>query len=182
MESQKFPVRHYYAGGNMIRPYDITSWSLPLHRGVEAIEINTKYHIPEEALRQIEVPFGFSPEGVSSCAGMLFSAKNNESYKAAFLASEKGFTVKRITGNLILDGEEFPAGSFYITSRQNLESLADGLLVRPRCLQGEIETEAVELSIPRIALVESWFHDMDAGWTRYLFSTHTIFHTGFSDR
>ncbi len=28
--------------------------------------------------------------------------------------------------------------------------------------------------MPRIALVETYFHDMDAGWTRYLFDTYGI--------
>ncbi|MCD4665929.1 MAG: hypothetical protein K8R68_11720, partial [Bacteroidales bacterium] len=36
MEHQQFPVRHYTPGGKIIKPYDITSWSLPLHRGVKA--------------------------------------------------------------------------------------------------------------------------------------------------
>ena len=33
LEDQEFPERHYTPGGQLIRPYDITSWSLPLHRG-----------------------------------------------------------------------------------------------------------------------------------------------------
>jgi hypothetical protein len=28
--------------------------------------------------------------------------------------------------------------------------------------------------LPRIALVESYFHDMDAGWTRYIFDSYSI--------
>jgi hypothetical protein len=41
MEKQKFPARYYSEGGEFIQPYDITSWSLPLHKGVNAVEINT---------------------------------------------------------------------------------------------------------------------------------------------
>jgi hypothetical protein len=41
LEKQKFPARYYSAGGELIQPYDITSWSLPLHKGVDAVEINT---------------------------------------------------------------------------------------------------------------------------------------------
>ena len=31
-----------------------------------------------------------------------------------------------------------------------------------------------DLELPRIALVETYFHDMDAGWTRFLFDTYHI--------
>jgi len=30
------------------------------------------------------------------------------------------------------------------------------------------------VSMPRIAPVESWFHDMDAGWTRFIFDAYDI--------
>jgi hypothetical protein len=54
MESQKYPVRHYTTGGDMIRPYDITSWSLPLHKGVDAVEINTSHEIPVSDLQKTD--------------------------------------------------------------------------------------------------------------------------------
>ena len=34
--------------------------------------------------------------------------------------------------------------------------------------------EAEPVEMPRIALVETSFHDMDAGWTRYLFDSYHI--------
>ncbi|MEE9466318.1 MAG: M14 family zinc carboxypeptidase, partial [Candidatus Neomarinimicrobiota bacterium] len=40
MEAQRFPERHYTPGGKLIEPYDITSWSLPLHRGVTAWQVD----------------------------------------------------------------------------------------------------------------------------------------------
>ena len=36
LEKQTFPVRHYTTDGKIIRPYDVTSWSLPLHAGVRS--------------------------------------------------------------------------------------------------------------------------------------------------
>ncbi|TFH01667.1 MAG: hypothetical protein E4H13_04265, partial [Calditrichales bacterium] len=38
-EAQEYPLRHYTPGGEIIKPYDITSWSLPLHRGLRSEEI-----------------------------------------------------------------------------------------------------------------------------------------------
>ncbi len=49
MEHQRYPVRHYTPGGDVIRPYDITSWSLPLHLGVTAIELGIRSESLEAA-------------------------------------------------------------------------------------------------------------------------------------
>jgi hypothetical protein len=174
MEAQKFPVRHFSANGEMIRPYDITSWSLPLHKGVEAIEINTKIDLPYDELQIIEIPFKISDQGKETFTGVLFSASNNESYKAAFLASANGLKVERLTEVQVVDGNEFPAGSFYIPSQRNLDNILRELMVQPLYLAENFAGKTMPVNIPRIALVESWFHDMDAGWTRYLFDTHQI--------
>jgi len=174
MESQKFPVRHYTTGGDMIRPYDITSWSLPLHKGVEAVEINTKYEIPAIAMERVNIPFAFAENIASDYTGVLFTANSNESYKAAFTALDMGIKVERLSEDYKIEDREFPEGSFYIASHRNLENLLKDLLVQPYYLTVSMEAEKKTLQMPRIALVESWFHDMDAGWTRYLFDTYKI--------
>ncbi len=174
MESQEFPVRHYTTGGDMIRPYDITSWSLPLHKGVKSFEINTKYKIPEEDLQKIEIPFGFSADKPGSFNGILLTGTNNESYKASFKAIDMGMKVERLMESIEIDGTTFPEGSFYIASHTNLDKLTADLLVMPFYVTGSLPFKTSALELPRIALVESWFHDMDAGWTRYLFDTYSI--------
>ena len=51
MESQRYPERHYTPGGELIRPYDITSWSLPLHMGVRSIQVDTPFRGARSAAR-----------------------------------------------------------------------------------------------------------------------------------
>jgi hypothetical protein len=174
MEAQKFPVRHYSSAGDMIRPYDITSWSLPLHKGVESVEINTRYDIPPSEMARVEIPFLFPRDTPGPYAGVLLTACNNESYKAAFMAVEKGIKVERLTEKITVEGREFPEGSFYIASHRSLDQLLEGLLIQPFFLQSALKEGVTSMTVPRIALVESWFHDMDAGWTRYLFDTYHI--------
>ena len=174
MEKQAFPVRHHTTGGPMIRPYDITSWSLPLHKGVEAVEINTRVEIPVTLLRKIEVPYTIGPEQPGSFTGVLFTANHNESYKAAFTAVNKGLRVDRLTAPFSSRGMEFPAGSFHIATQRGLDELLGALLVAPSYLTEPFDGAAKPVRLPRIALVESWFHDMDAGWTRFLFDTYHI--------
>ena len=56
LEKQKFPERHYTPGGELIKPYDITSWSLPLHRGLESIEVNEKTQELNRYLEKVSFP------------------------------------------------------------------------------------------------------------------------------
>jgi hypothetical protein len=87
MEKQDYPVRHTSIGGEVIRPYDITSWSLPMHSGPEVpgnkrirdISLEKKadsHSMANSALQKKNTAF---PSGFP-----IFTS--NGSYKAAFTA------------------------------------------------------------------------------------------------
>ena len=86
MERQKFPLRHYTPNGKIIKPYDITSWSLPLHRGVRSIEINEMSNKIEPLLSQIKGGYSLENKMPDNYWGVLLSINNNESFKIAFSA------------------------------------------------------------------------------------------------
>lgn len=175
LEAQKFPVRNYTVNGPIIRPYDITTWSLPLHKGVEAVEINTKTVIPNEKLKKIEMPYFVSqvnqPVKYSS---ILLTATNNESYMLAFKAMKLGMVVHRTKDSFVYEGKIYPSGSFILDYHKNVNQLLDGFLVQPVFLKENPTVEKTAVKMPRIALVETWLHDMDAGWTRFLFDSYHI--------
>ncbi len=174
MEKQKFPVRHYTPGGEIIKPYDITSWSLPLHRGVYSIEIKSKIKDIENSLEQVKIPFTLKTEIPENYKFAVFTAKNNESYKAMFLANKLGIPVYRLEKCLIFDNNHFCKGSFIIKKNSKLKSLLDKLNVYPDFVNKDVKYKASIVNVPRIGLVETYFHDMDAGWTRYIFDTYYI--------
>ncbi len=174
MENQKFPARHYTPGGEMIRPYDITTWSLPLHKGVEAVEINSRHPVMENMLEELNMPFSIHTKKPQVFEKVLFTATNNESYKAAFAALGKGFAVYRTTGPVEYDNIKYPAGSFIIEKNGKLDDIIDQLHTGPAYITQDITINKKRTELPRIALMESWFHDMDGGWTRYLFDKYHI--------
>ncbi len=177
MESQRFPVRRVTPGGEMIRPYDITSWSLPLHRGIASVEINTPQPQLQAIISQLKpndlVPVKRPVEGQF----LVFPSNLNESYTAAFRAMEMGIEVFRSNEPVQASGQVFPAGSFLIATsarnRQTLDAILNGLLVVPASIPNR-PNGFTKLTLPRIALVETWLHDMDAGWARFLFDTHGV--------
>jgi len=175
MEVQEFPARHYTPGGEMIRPYDITSWSLPLHFGVKSWEVNTRFIELESSLEELDAPLTLR-SGSDQKSMALFPAGNNESYKSAFRAMELGLAVERLTDGAEIDSKKIAKGSFLITADtkgENWKALLGNLSVEPIYLDQKPES-TTEISMPRIALVETNFHDMDAGWTRYVLDTYHI--------
>ena len=178
MERQAYPERHYTPNGELIRPYDITSWSLPLHMGVRSIEVDTRSEELESLLEPLD-PSSLAPE-VSlpeSFWAVVFPSSANASYQAAFTAMKAGLAVSRFTHPFGAAGEELPTGSFLILAGKNADTLR-GIVaktsVAPLVLESEITAPTQPVRLPRVALVETYFHDMDAGWTRYIFDTYGI--------
>ncbi len=175
MEKQVFPVRRYMPGGEMIRPYDVTSWSLPLHKGVEAAEITTKLIGIESKLSEIRTPYRLQGEAPRQYKHLLLTANHNESYKAAFMAAAKGMEISRTTAAFVNSGITYPAGSFLIKSGKADPDLLSRLTTAPVSLaEGTELPETQPLKLPRIGLIESWFSAMDAGWLRFLFDDYGI--------
>jgi hypothetical protein len=174
MEKQKFPARYYSEGGELIKPYDITSWSLPLHKGVNAVEINTPVPDLANRLAPVTIPFSLKMNPPENIVMTLFSSSNNESYKAAFVALKEKLEVERITETLSLNGKTYPAGSFLIPAGKNFSDVNNLISVSPVYLDKKPEVSTIILKTPRVGIVETWQHDMDGGWTRYLFDQYHI--------
>lgn len=111
------------------------------------------------------------PETYKYC---LLTANQNQSYLAAFKALDAKIDVRRITKNAEVDGKTIPAGSFVIQKNKALNSIISQLKVAPIYSESKPDVETEKLVMPRIALVESYFHDMDAGWTRFVFDSYKI--------
>ncbi|MFN2396369.1 MAG: M14 family zinc carboxypeptidase [Bacteroidales bacterium] len=177
LEAQKFPARYYTPNGELIRPYDITSWSLPLHRGVDAVEINTPVTGLDEKLEQISIPFMLKDPSANDHNWAIFSSSHNESYKAAFHALKEGINAERTREPFSLNGKEFPAGSFLIPVNRKYSSVEQELLVSPAYTREKPDVKSEKMKTPRVGLVETWFHDMDGGWTRFIFDQYGIPYT-----
>lgn len=174
MEIQEFPERHYTPDGELIKPYDITSWSLPLHKGVDSYEINIRDEQFEKKLSKIEGNYTLAHTKTDNAKYVILSSFNNEAYKIAFNALNSGLAVEQITKNVKIENREIPAGSFVIKAGKKLNEILKSATVEPVFINSDISVVKQTIKLPRIALVETYFHDMDAGWTRYIFDTYGI--------
>jgi hypothetical protein len=175
LEAQEFPVRHYTPGGKIIRPYDITTWSLPLHRNVSSFEIKVRDKLLEQNLKLIDTPFNLKSDLPPTFWGALFSVNDNESYKAVFMALVKGLKVERIREEFAEGSRNLPIGSFVVSGKASLlKEIIELLGTTPVFLGQKPGIRSSTVKLDRIALVETYFHDMDAGWTRFVFDQYGI--------
>jgi hypothetical protein len=175
MESQSFPERHYTPDGDLIRPYEVTSWSFPLFRGVRSFELEGIAKDLRGNSSVISAPFTLFKGDLGGAEAVILPASNNGSYKAAFGALELGMEVWRLEDDY---GEGAGMGSFYVklkgAGEKELDAFSSSLSFDPIRLEQEPEISKSRLEIPRVGLVETWFHDMDAGWTRYVLDSYNI--------
>src|SRR4030042_931350 len=178
MEKQEYPVRHYTPDGEIMRPYDITSWSLPLHFGIKADEINFRSSNLENNMEKIISQFDLSGKVPETYTAVILPVQYNESFMTAFLALSSGIAVERLTENVVVDGQTLQKGSFEIIlsgkNKQKLEEILEDYPLMPVFLNSSVELKSATISMPRIALVDTYFHDMDAGWTRFVFDQYNI--------
>jgi hypothetical protein len=178
LEVQEFPERHYTPGGELIKPYDITTWSLPLHRYVKSFEVNSRFPDLETNISLISGNFSLAVPVKGQEGKVLLPVDYNESYKAAFAARIQGIEVERLCENMIFEGKELKTGSFLISlegeNGDKAEELIASLDFPVILLPGEMFLKSEKMKVPKIALVETWFHDMDAGWSRFIFDTYHI--------
>ena len=175
LETQEFPVRRYTPGGKIIKPYDITSWSLPLHRGITCIELNQRVAHLESGIQKLNMPFKLNGNIPKNYWAAVFTINQNESFKAVFLAQEKGLEIQRTMESQTVEQQTIPTGSFLIkNSSDALDALIEELSVSPFYLNEKSDIKMKKISFPKIGLVETFFHDMDAGWTRFVFDQYHI--------
>lgn len=176
LERQRYPVRHYTPDGEVIRPYDVTTWSLPLHRGLACQEVDVLSTELESALAPVEPaeiapPITLAPDSW----GVALTPAANASYRVVFAALAAGATVERALESFEIDGTELAAGTFVLEAAA-ARSVASPLPAGAVALERRPDAPLRTLRAPRIGLVETSFHDMDAGWTRWLFDSFAVAH------
>ena len=166
IEPQEYPVRHYTPNGKIIKPYDITSWSVPLQNGIKYYSIN---HNPENFTNSYS-NFKISDlltQPPETSPFILLPSSNNGSYKAIFFALNKNFQVYR----------NIKTGDFIIKApnKKLLEYISKNCYVDITPLKNlKLNKQYEQLTYPKIALIETIFHDIDAGWTRFIFDNYNI--------
>lgn len=190
LELQRYPVRHFTAGGEVIKPYDITTWSLVAQSGLEAVALTTRSAELEAALRPLGDPApgpaagptsgptsgpAASPAAPEGTWALAFPSEANDSHRAAWAALAQGLEVSRLEAPLPLAGRTLSAGTFLVRGAAGpLQALAASVAEPPVALAAAPERPPRRLKAPRVGVVETFFEHADSGWTRWLLDDYRI--------
>ncbi len=166
LRPQRYPEVVPYPGGPILRPYDATTWSLPISMGVEVDEVPEP--VPEAVLEPIDaMPWPQSRVAVSRGGWLLPHAADG-----VFTASNR--LLKQGAPLYWLD--QPPAGAARgdlwlpptAVDPADLQALVNELHLPVQALDQAPKGRAFKVGPTRVGLYKPWRASMDEGWTRFL--------------
>jgi hypothetical protein len=160
--AQRYPEVKLVAGKEIVRPYDVAAWSLPLMMGVR-VELAS---LPESLSPFSDAQEPPSVEGATAFALAPGSPENAKAVNAA-LRGKGSVAIARAP---LRSGDmEWPAGTVFLdasAARGAREAAAQaGVSWQP---VSSIPPSAERLRPPRVGLYKPWLASMDEGWSRWL--------------
>ena len=161
LTTQRYPEVKLVPGRDIVRPYDVAAWSLPLMMGVEV----EKTSLPAGNLTPFAVPATSPLPAGSAYALAPGSPENARAVNAALRA--KG-TVAMAQAAVHQDNRDWPAGTVFVdatAAKGAAASLSPGVTWTA---VSAIPSAAHKLAAPRVGLYKPWAASMDEGWTRWV--------------
>jgi len=167
MERQHYPEIAPAPGAEILLPYDITAWTMPLALGVRAVRVETE-------LRGTLVPIRsqwVAPDILAGGEGnvLVVPAGQMGGFAVANRALAQGASVTRMTAAARSAGKDVPAGSFLIGG---LETKAqDKLLTGAGVMAWRTGTSLTAAAPLRRAVLGVYHPHLgleDAGWLRFV--------------
>jgi hypothetical protein len=159
-----------------LRTYDDSAWTMGLASNIEVKTIEDKTILDAPAaLLTADV----ETKGAIVGSGTVYAVKHTGALNLITLRYRlEDLAVKASSGSFKVRDEEFPAGSFLISTsgaqgdrvRKEIESLG---LVASR-LSTMPETATVDVDLPRIAIYTTWSNTEKVGWVRLAFDRWAI--------
>ena len=175
---QRFPEVKLAADSEILPPYDVTSWSLPISLGVETIQADVPINA---SLRELSAPLWPGGKVKRGRGGYLIPHSADTAYTAMNRLHKKG---KKIFW-LKQPHEGGQVGDIYIPANQanaeEMTKLSRETRVPIRPLNTAPRGEAYEVTEPRVGLYKPWAASMDEGWTRWLLERYEFSYRNLSN-
>jgi hypothetical protein len=176
LRRQRYPEVVPYAGGPVLPPYDITTWSLPISMGVEVTEVedlSASGGGPARltAVQAVDWPGGDVAQGaggylISHAADTAFTALNRleaEGKKVYWLKRPVDGVTGSAPGDLWIPADPAVSGMAEMLGRLSRE-----VHVPIQPLAKAPAGPALRVKPVRVGLYKPWVASLDEGWTRFL--------------
>jgi len=162
-EPQRYPEVRFVAGKEIVRPYDVSAWTLPLMMGVKV----ERAVLPEGLEPYPAEPPAQPSVSSDSAFAILPGSPENAKVVNAALAGKGQVSILRAPE--AADGKSYPAGTVFLdnaAARAASRVLPDaGVSWTPIA---KLPANAQKLRAPRVAIYKPWVASMDEGWTRWV--------------
>ncbi len=161
LSEQHYPEVKLVAGKDIVRPYDVTAWTLPLMMGVT---------VEKAALPGGLHPFNPRAEAKVTVAGgsVAISPGSPENFRVVNAALRGGGTAAIARAPFTAGDRRFAAGTVVLDAAA--AKAAGGVAGETGVSWVAVSAPAnlEKLKSPRVGLYKPWAASMDEGWTRWL--------------
>jgi len=165
---QRYPKVKLVAGPNIVQPYDMTAWSLPLMMGVNVEKVT----LPKEKQSNLrELKESDWPQGSVTGAGtsrFIVSHEVNSVTKLINNALKQKGTVNLTGETYRAGGKEFPRGSVVLENVKDIDALAKEYSLDLVGLNEKPNVKMEKVGEFRLGMYKPWVASMDEGWTRWV--------------
>jgi hypothetical protein len=154
---QRYPEVKLVPGKDIVRPYDVAAWTMPMMMGVEV----ERAELPSNLQ-----PFAATAPTLSADGAVAIVPGSAENARLINAAMRKG-TVSIARSAVQSGGHSFPAGTVFLdadAAKAAAGKAVPGLSWTSVSAPGGLE----KMRAPRVGLYKPWAASMDEGWTRWI--------------
>jgi hypothetical protein len=164
----RYPEVRPAPGADILAPYDVSAWSLPLHLGVEVREVTLDAAARKglRPLRDGDGPKGGLGQGKAAAYALERNSNAATPLLNAYLKAGGKATVA--LEGFQANGKAFAAGTLLLEPSTSLAALAErhGLMLEALATRPELRTAPQKA--PRVGIYKPWTASVDEGWTRFV--------------
>ncbi len=159
LTAQRYPETKLVPGKDIVRPYDVSSWTLPLMMGVSVERTTLPAGLPAWKATAAALPtdaatYAIAP-GSPEAARLVNAGLRGGQVKVARAASSAG-------------DREWPAGTVFLDRAAARAAAAKAVPGQAWSAVGAAPASAESLRAPRVGVYKPWAASMDEGWTRFV--------------
>ncbi len=156
---QRYPETKLVPGKDIVRPYDVSAWTLPLMMGVRA---------ERAPLPTTLAPWkAVAPQLPLDGAAFALAPGSPETARLVNAGLRAG-TARIARGAVSAGGREWPAGTVFLDGAAAKAAATKAQPGQSWTVVGSAPPAAEPLRAPRVGVYKPWTASMDEGWTRFV--------------
>ena len=158
--TQRYPSIKLVPGKEVVRPYDVSAWSLPLMMGVS---------VERSALPAGLPTWTAAPASLAAPSGGAVALGAGGAETARLVnAGLRGGSVSVARDAVTVEGREWPAGTYFLDAPAARAAAAKAVPGQSWTPVAAAPAAAERMRAPRVGLYKPWAASMDEGWTRFV--------------